>query len=101
MNVIEKTLKLMDQMSFWIPKLKRYKSDEAQAYGFTAFLIVAVVSFLSGSWSVGLPVSLLIGVIVWLYFRYEKRREADLQIQEFKAWKQKFEEEKEAFLETM
>jgi len=100
-NVIEKTLQLIDQMSSWILKLKRYKSDEAQAYGFAAFLIVAFVSFLSGAWSVGLPVSLLIGVIVWLYFRYEKRREADRHIQEFKAWKQKFEEEKEAFLETM
>jgi hypothetical protein len=100
-NIIEKTLQLIDQMSGWAPKLVRYKSDEAQAYGFAAFLIVAFVSFLSGTWSVGLPVSLLIGAIVWLYFRYEKRKETELQIQEFKAWKQKFEEEKNGFLETV
>jgi hypothetical protein len=100
-NVTEKTLQLMDQMSYWVPKLVRYKSDEAQTYGFAAFLIVTFVSFLSGTWSVGLPVSLLIGAIVWLYFRYEKRKEAELQIREFKAWKQKFEEEKSGFLETV
>jgi hypothetical protein len=100
-NVIEKTLQLIDQISGWAPKLISYKSDEAQAYGLAAFLLVAFVSFLSGTWFVGLPVSLLIGIIVWLYFRYEKRKEAVLQIQEFNAWKQKFEEEKNAFLETV
>jgi hypothetical protein len=101
MKIIEKTLQLIDQMSSWIPKLKRYKGDEAQPYGITAFLIVAFVSFLSGTWAVGLPISLLIGTMVWLYFRYEKRKEATLQVQEFKAWKQKFDEEKNAFLETI
>ena len=100
-NVIEKILILIDQMSFWIPNLKRYKSDEAQSYGFAAFLIIAFISFLSGTLFVGLPISLLVGVIVWLYFRFEKRQEADEQIQEFKTWKKKFEEEKESFLETM
>ena len=100
-NVIEKTLQLIDQMSLWVPKLKQHKSDEAQAYGFAALLIVAFVSFLFGTWIVGLPISILIATIVWLYFRYEKRKEAELQIQEFNAWKQKFEKEKASFLETV
>jgi len=100
-NVLEKTLQLMDQMSEWAPKLLRYKSDEALAYGFAAFLIVAFISLLSSTSFIGIPVSLLIGVMVWLYFRYEKRKEADQQIQEFKAWKQKFEEGKSSFLETV
>jgi hypothetical protein len=46
----------------------------------------------------GIPVSLLIGVILWLYFKYEKRKEPDLQLQEFRAWKKRFEEEKTDFL---
>ena len=101
MNIVEKTLQLMDQMSVWVPKLMYYKRDEAEAYGFISFFVVAILSFLSGTWSVGLPVSMLIGVIVWLYFRHEKRKEAELQIQEFKAWKHKFEEEKNSFLKTL
>lgn len=100
-NVIEKILMLMDQMSSWMPKLKTYKSVEAESYGFAAFLIIAFISFLSGTLSVGLPISLLVGVIVWLYFRFEKRKEADERVQEFKSWKEKFEEEKESFLETI
>jgi hypothetical protein len=100
-SVIEKTLQLMDQMSDWVTKLPKYKSDEAFAYGFAAFLIVAFVSLLTEMWSIGLPVSLLVGVLVWLYFRYEKRKEAEQQVQEFKTWKRKFEEGKSTFLETV
>jgi len=100
-NFIEKTLQLIDQMSGWAPKLITYKGDEAQVYGIAAFLIVALISFFSGTLYVGIPVSFLIGVIVWLYFRYEKRNEAELQLQEFRAWKKRFEEEKNGFLETL
>jgi hypothetical protein len=100
-NFIEKTLQLIDQMSSWAPKLITYKGDEAQAYGIAAFLIVALVSFFSGTLYVGIPVSFLVGLIVWLYFRYEKRMEAELQLQEFRAWKKRFEEEKNCFLETL
>jgi hypothetical protein len=100
-NVIEKTLQLMDQMSGWLPKLLNYKNDEAVAYGFGAFLLVAFVSLAFEVMPLGLLFALLIGTIVWIYFRYEKRKEADQQIREFKNWKQKFEEGKASFLETM
>ena len=100
-NVIEKTLQLMDQMSDWVPKLLNYKNDEAMAYGFGAFLVVAFVSLVFAVMPLGLLFALLIGAIVWIYFRYEKRKEADQQIREFKNWKQKFEEGKASFLETM
>jgi hypothetical protein len=100
-NVIEKTLQLMDQMSGWLPKLLNYKNDEAMAYGFGAFLLVAFVSLAFEVMPLGLLFALLIGTTVWIYFRYEKRKEADQQIREFKSWKQKFEEGKASFLETM
>jgi Ca2+/Na+ antiporter len=100
-NVIEKTLQLMDQMSDWVPKLLNYKSDEAFAYGFGAFLLVAFVSLAFALMPLGLLFALLIGAIVWIYFRYEKRKEAEQQISEFKRWKQKFEEGKASFLETV
>jgi hypothetical protein len=100
-NIIEKTLQLMDQMSDWIPKLLRYKNDEALGYGFAAFLIVAFISFLFSASSVGLPIAFLAGVLVWLHFRQEKRKEVEDQTQEFRTWKQKFEKGKRAFLETV
>ena len=100
-NIIEKTLQLMDQMSDWIPKLLRYKSDEALGYGFAAFLIVAFISLLFSASSVGLPISVLSGVLVWLHFRQEKRKEVEGQTREFRTWKHKFEKGKRTFLETV
>ena len=100
-NIIEKTLQLMDQMSDWIPKLLRYKSDEALGYGFATFLVVAFISLLFSASSVGLPISVLAGVLVWLHFRQEKRKEVEGQTQEFRTWKQKFEKGKRTFLETV
>jgi hypothetical protein len=100
-NAIEKTLQLMDQMSDWVPKLLNIKSDEAFAYGFGAFLLVAFFSLAFELMPLGLFFALLIGTIVWVYFRYEKRKEAEQQIREFKSWKQKFEEGKASFLETV
>jgi hypothetical protein len=100
-NISEKTLQLMDQMSDWIPKLLRYKNDEALGYGFAAFLIVAFISFLFSASSVGVPIAFLAGVLVWLHFRQEKRKEVEGQTREFRMWKQKFEKGKSAFLETV
>lgn len=97
-NVIEKTLQLVGQTSVWLPSLIEYKNEEALTYGLVAFLLTALVSANS---SVGIPIAALVGVIVWLYFRYEKRKEADQQIEELKAWRQKFEEGKGNFLKSV
>jgi len=97
-SIIEKTLQLIDQTSSWLPSLMRYKSEEALTYGLVAFLLTALVS---ASSPIGMPIASLIGVIVWLYLRYEKRKETDQQIKELKAWRQKFEDGKGNFLRSV
>jgi len=97
-SIIEKTLQLIDQTSAWLPDLIRYKSEEALTYGLAAFLLTALVSANS---PIGMPIASLIGVMVWLYFRYEKRKETDQQIKELKAWRQKFNEGKSNFLKSV
>jgi hypothetical protein len=97
-NIIETTLQLLDQTSAWFLDVMKYKSEEALTYGLVAFLITA---FISANSPIGVPIALLIGVIVWLYFRYEKRKETAQQIQTFKAWKKKFEEGKDYFLKSV
>lgn len=95
-NILETALQLMDQVSTWFSEVVKYKDAEAFTYGFAAFLITALVSAYS---PVGLPIALLVGTCVWLYFRHEKREEATRQIRRFKALKKRIEEGKEAFLE--
>jgi hypothetical protein len=97
-SILEKTLQLIDQASVWLPNLMKYRSEEALTYGLVAFLLTALVSANS---PIGMPIALLIGVMVWLYFRYEKRKETDQQIKELKAWRQKFEEGKGNFLKSV
>jgi len=97
-SIIETTLKLMDQTSAWLSDVLAYKSEEALTYGLVAFLLTALVS---ASSPIGMPIASLIGVIVWLYFRYEKRMETAQQIQALKVWRQKFEEGKDNFLKNV
>jgi hypothetical protein len=97
-NIVETTLQLIDRISAWLPDLMKYKREEAVTYGLVAFLLTALVSANS---VIGIPIASLIGVIVWLYFRYEKREEMLQQIQMLKAWKKKFEEGKDYFLKSV
>jgi len=97
-SIIETTLQLMDQTNAWFLDVMQYKSEEALTYGLVAFLITA---FISANSPIGVPIALLIGVIIWLYFRYEKRKETAQQIQTFKAWRKKFEEGKNYFLKNV
>jgi len=97
-SVLDSTLQLMDRTSEWFSETIKYKREESLIYGIVAFLITAFISAYS---PLGLPVALLIGVIVWLYFRYEKQKEIAQQIKTYKAWRKKFEEGKDSFLESI
>jgi hypothetical protein len=94
-NIAETTLLFMDQANTWLSEMVKYKDEEALTYGLATFFITALISAYS---PVGLPVALLVGIFVWLYFRHEKREEAAQQIRRFEAWRKRFEEGKEAFL---
>jgi len=97
-SITETIFQLLDRTIAWLPDVVEYKSEEALTYGIIAFLLTALVSANS---NVGMPVASLIGVTVWLYFRYEKRKEAVQQIQTLKAWRSKFEEGKDYFLKSI
>lgn len=94
-SMLEATLQLMDRTSEWVSETIKHKREEALIYGVAAFLITAFISAYS---PLGLPVALLIGVIVWLYFRHEKQKEIAQQVKTYKAWRKKFEEGKESLL---
>ncbi len=97
-NLIETTLKLIDQTNVWLLDVIKYKSQEALTYGLITFLIIALGSLYS---TIGLPIAIVIGTVVWLYFRYEKQKETSEEIQKFNAYKKKFEEGKDFFLKAL
>jgi uncharacterized membrane-anchored protein len=91
-GVVEETLRLMDQISELLPEIVRYRTGEAFTYGLVTFLLVGL-----GDARIGL----LAGLVVWLYFRHEKREEAEKEIQKFKVWKTKLSEGREYLLKEM
>jgi hypothetical protein len=100
-SYIETTLQIMDRASEWLPDLPEYKSREAAGQGTAAFILsVAFLIWFSPIWLV-LPVAFLIGVMVWLYFRNEKRVEADRLINRFGSWKKRLEDGKSSILESI
>jgi len=94
-SIVETAFQLMDRVNIWFSELVKYKNEEAFTYGLAAFLIAAFILAYS---PLGLPVALLVGTGVWLYFRHEKREEAAQQIRKFKAWRKRMEEGKEALI---
>lgn len=97
-SIVEKALQLIDQTSDWLPDLVKYKNGEAFTYGFFAWLIAAFITFPSQTLFL---FDVIIGVIVWLYFRDKKRKKADQLIKKLKDWKAKLEESESDFLKSV
>jgi len=97
-NVTETTIQLMDKSSEWLLDVMKHTNETAATYGIFTFLVVA---FISGGTSTGIAVSLLAGIIVWLYFRYEKQKEHSKSVEFIKAWQKKAEKRRNNFLQEI
>jgi hypothetical protein len=87
-------LSLADKIISLLPTLVRKRSQDSLIYGVVAFLLsLALVRFPPGA--------LLIGVIVWLYFRHENIKTYEKEISRFDEQRRVFEQRKKDFLETL
>jgi hypothetical protein len=76
-----------------LPQLVRTRNQDSLLFGMVAFVVAAVLA--------RPPIGILVGVIVWLYFRYETNRTYDRQISKIEEQKKIFEQRKEEFLENL
>jgi hypothetical protein len=76
-----------------LPDLARKRNQDSMLFGFAAFL----VALIAGNFAV----AILVGVIVWIYFRYETRKSYGEQIAKFEEQKRIFEQRKKEFIETL
>ncbi len=90
---LEDAFSLADRIFALLPDLARKRSQDSLLFGFVAFL----VALIGGNFAV----AILVGVIVWIYFRYETRKTYDEQIAKFEEQKKIFEQRKKDFLETL
>lgn len=86
LSIAEKILNLL-------PEVVRKRNQDSFLFGILAFVITIIPA--------KLPLALLIGVLVWLYFRYEMNKGYDKEITRFEEQKQLFERRKNEFMQTL
>jgi len=69
-STLETVMKLIDQINRWLPQIQSYRLSATLLYGAAAFAISAVVTK-------EMTISLLMGILIWLYFRFERRRDME------------------------
>jgi hypothetical protein len=85
---------LADKILALLPGLVRRRNQDSLLFGFVAFILAEFIGQ-------NLAVALLIGVIVWIYFRYETRKSYDQEISRIEEQKRIFEQRKKDFIETL
>ena len=85
---------MADRMMTLLPQLARKRNQDSFLFGIVAFIIVDI--FVKN-----VAVSVLVGVIVWLYFRYETRKTYEQEIAILEEQKRVFEQRKKDFIESL
>lgn len=92
LGIVEKMIKLL-------PEVKRMRYAEASLYGLIAFFLCLLAT--ARSVTFGMGVSVLVGVLIWLYFRYEATIEYGRELARFERWQNRLEEQKAEFLANL
>jgi hypothetical protein len=91
--ITENAISLADKIFMLLPEIVRKRDQDSMLFGVVAFII----ALFGGNFAV----AILIGVIVWLYFRYETRKRYEEEISKFEEQKKVFEQRKKDFIETL
>ena len=86
-------LALTEKIMALLPEVVRKRNQDSFLFGLLTFVLLAIPATP--------PVALLLGVIVWLYFRYEMNKGYDREISRFEEQRRLFEQRKQEFLQTL
>ncbi|MFI5450491.1 MAG: hypothetical protein ACHQ03_12085 [Candidatus Bathyarchaeia archaeon] len=92
--ITENALYLADKIMTLLPELVRKRNQDSILFGAVALILADVIGN-------NFPVAILVGVLVWLYFRYETRKTYEREISKFEEQKRVFDQRKQDFMETM
>lgn len=91
-------LSLADRLFDLLPAVIRKRNQDPVVFGIAAFFLTLIFAGSTGS---GGAIAILVGVIVWIYFRYETRKTYSEEMAKFEEQKRIFEQRKKDFLETL
>jgi len=86
-------LSITEKILTLLPEVDRKRNQDSFLFGILAFVITILPA--------KLPLAILIGVLVWLYFRYEMNKGYDKEISRFEEQRKQFEQRKQEFMETL
>lgn len=90
----ENALSLADRIVAILPEIVRKRTEDSLVYGILAFIVSLIITHFA-------PVAVIVGVVVWLFFRYEMNRSYEKEIAKFEEQKRLFEQRKKDFIESL
>ena len=90
---LEDAFSLTEQIFTLLPDLVRSRKQDSLLFGFVAFIVALV----GGNFGV----AILVGAIVWIYFRYEFGKNYEQGISKFEEQRRIFEQRKNEFIESL
>ena len=86
-------LALAEKILTLVPELVRKRNQDSFLFGLLAFVLTVIPA--------KPPLALLIGVLVWLFFRYEMNKDYEKEVAKFEEQGKIFEQRKQEFLQTL
>ena len=93
-NTAESALSLAEKILGLLPELVRKKDQDALLFGIVAFNLTIILARSPG-------IAVVVGIAVWLYFRYESNTIYDREIAKLEERRKIFEQQKKDFVETL
>jgi len=93
-NTAESALSLAEKILGLLPELVRKKDQDALLFGIVAFNLTIILARSPG-------IAVVVGIAVWLYFRYESNTIYDREITKLEERRKIFEQQKKDFIETL
>jgi uncharacterized membrane-anchored protein YhcB (DUF1043 family) len=93
-GITKEALSLAEKIVTLLPELVRKRKHDSLLFGAVAFIVTNVVIS-------NLVVAIIVGVLVWLYFRHRTKKSYEHEMSKYEEQKRVFEQRKKDFIDTL
>jgi uncharacterized membrane-anchored protein YhcB (DUF1043 family) len=93
-GITKEALSLAEKIVTLLPELVRKRKHDSLLFGAVAFIVTNIVIS-------NLVVAIIVGVLVWLYFRHRTKKSYEHEMSKYEEQKRVFEQRKKDFIDTL
>jgi ABC-type branched-subunit amino acid transport system permease subunit len=93
-GITKEALSLAEKIVTLLPELVRKRKHDSLLFGAVAFIVTNIVFS-------NLVVAIIVGVLVWLYFRHRTKKSYEHEMSKYEEQKRVFEQRKKDFIDTL